>query len=110
MLRGYCGKAKTKDLVLPLVQHVVKSAVILVCVCDLLPASARLCLLDKPSPLRSDRQIQSADTVRHPEHCTEVQAFTVEVVCFTGMSSQVKGDNHDLLHTVQNDVWHYVRQ
>lgn len=41
MLRGYCGKAKTKESVLPLAQNVVRSAVILVCVCDLLPAPVK---------------------------------------------------------------------
>lgn len=38
MLRGYCEKAETKESVLPLAQNVVRSAVILICVCDLLPA------------------------------------------------------------------------
>lgn len=78
-----------------LVQHMVKSVVILVCVCDPLPASARS-LLENPHPLRGDRQQQSADTVRHPEHCVEVRALTVLEVCFTGTSSRGKGDNHDL--------------
>lgn len=72
MLRGYCGKAKTKDLVLPLAQNVVKSADVLVCVCDLLPANARLHLLCKPSPLASDGEGRSAGTVRHPEDSMEV--------------------------------------
>lgn len=67
----YCGKDKTEDLILPLVQHVVKSAV-LVYVCDPRPASARLHLLDKPPFHTNDRQIQPADTVRRIEHCTEV--------------------------------------
>lgn len=40
--KGYCGKAKTKEPVLPLAQNVVRSAVILICVCDLLPAPVRL--------------------------------------------------------------------
>lgn len=78
-----------------LVQHVVKSVVILVCVCDPLPASSRS-LLDNPRPLRGDRQGQSADPVRHPEHCVEVRALVVAEMCFTGTSSRGKGDGHDL--------------
>lgn len=88
-----------------LFQHMVKSVVILVCVCDPLPASARS-LLENPHPLRGDRQQQSADMVRHPEHCVEVRALTVLEVCFTGTSSRGKGDNHDLceLYTQQGMV------
>lgn len=52
MLRGYWGKAKPKELLLPLARNVVKSAVILLCVCDLLPAPAKPRLWDKPRSLQ----------------------------------------------------------
>lgn len=52
ILRGYWGKAKPKELLLPLAQNVVESAVILVCVCDLLPAPAKPHLRDKPLSLQ----------------------------------------------------------
>lgn len=66
MLQDYCGKVKTEDLDMPLVQHVVKSAAVLVCVCDPLEAPVRFFLLGKPSPLTSDKQIHSAGTIRCP--------------------------------------------
>lgn len=91
---------------MPLVKHMVKPAAVLVCVCDPLWPSMRFHLLDKPSPLTSDKQIQSAGKVRHPEHCVVAQTFTVVVVVhLTGLSSWWRGDNHDLLLT---GVWHYV--
>jgi len=65
------------------------------CVCDPLPASARLHLLDKPSPLTSDKQVWSGDSVRHPEHCI-VRASAVVVIPVTGTSNQGKEDNHGL--------------
>lgn len=68
VLRGYSGKVKTKDLLLPLAQNVVKSALIQVCVWDPLPTSARLCLWGKPSARTSDRQGRSVGTVRPPEN------------------------------------------
>lgn len=111
MLKGCCGKAKTKDLLLPLAQNVVKSMVVLVCVCDPLPASGRLHLWGKRSALANGGQGRPAGTVRHPEIGIKVQAFTVVVVVyFTRPASQEKGDNCDVLCTVQNGVWHDVKQ
>ncbi|KAK2535588.1 hypothetical protein Q9966_006809 [Columba livia] len=66
----------------------------------------QLCVLGPYWYLGGDRQQQSADMVRHPEHCVEVRALTVLEVCFTGTSSRGKGDNHDLceLYTQQGQL------